>query len=179
MNDALLISNFISDSTNSGDIVLFIGAGINVARLFITTAIFFCISVSMTILIYCHIINDFSLENVYYHSHTTKPLIYKICGVWGNKEGSMLLWTLVLTFYLFLMDIFIGDNSELKKVSLIIQGLICFCFSLFTLLKSNPFTKMPSIETDGLGFHPILQDIGLAIHPPILYLGYLVRDTGV
>ncbi|WP_088415168.1 heme lyase CcmF/NrfE family subunit [Wolbachia endosymbiont of Wuchereria bancrofti] len=140
---------------------------------FITTAIFFCISVSMTILIYCHIINDFSLENVYYHSHTTKPLIYKICGVWGNKEGSMLLWTLVLTFYLFLMDIFIGDNSELKKVSLIIQGLICFCFSLFTLLKSNPFTKMPSIETDGLGFHPILQDIGLAIHPPILYLGYL------
>ncbi len=140
---------------------------------FITTAIFFCISVSMAILIYCHIINDFSLENVYYHSHTTKPLIYKICGVWGNKEGSMLLWTLVLTFYLFLMDIFIGDNSELKKVSLITQGLICFCFSLFTLLKSDPFTKMPSIETDGLGFHPILQDIGLAIHPPILYLGYL------
>ncbi|ONI57096.1 cytochrome C assembly family protein [Wolbachia pipientis wVitA] len=127
----------------------------------------------MAILIYCHITNDFSLENVYYHSHTTKPLIYKICGVWGNKEGSMLLWALVLTFYLFLMDIFTDNDSKLKKVSLITQGLICFCFLLFTLLESSPFTKMPSVEKDGLGFNPILQDIGLAIHPPILYLGYL------
>nr|WP_250296647.1 heme lyase CcmF/NrfE family subunit [Wolbachia endosymbiont of Oedothorax gibbosus] len=127
----------------------------------------------MAILIYCHITNDFSLENVYYHSHTTKPLIYKICGVWGNKEGSMLLWTLVLTFYLFLMGIFTDNDSKLKRVSLITQGLICFCFLLFTLIESNPFTKMPGIETDGLGFNPILQDIGLAIHPPILYLGYL------
>ncbi|WP_458694677.1 heme lyase CcmF/NrfE family subunit [Wolbachia endosymbiont of Ceratosolen solmsi] len=140
---------------------------------FITTAIFFCVSTSMAILIYCHITNDFSLENVYYYSHTTKPLIYKICGVWGNKEGSMLLWTLVLTFYLFLMGIFIDNGSKLKKVSLITQGLICFCFLLFTLLESSPFTKMPGIETDGLGFNPILQDIGLAIHPPILYLGYI------
>ncbi len=140
---------------------------------FITTAMFFCVSTSMAILIYCHITNDFSLENVYYHSHTTKPLIYKICGVWGNKEGSMLLWTLVLTFYLFLMDIFTDNDSKLKKVSLITQGLICFCFLLFTLLESSPFTKMPSVEKDGLGFNPILQDIGLAIHPPILYLGYL------
>lgn len=140
---------------------------------FITTAIFFCVSTSMAILIYCHITNDFSLENVFYHSHTTKPLIYKICGVWGNKEGSMLLWTLVLTFYLFLMGIFTDNDSKLKKVSLITQGLICFCFLLFTLLESSPFTKMPSVEKDGLGFNPILQDIGLAIHPPILYLGYL------
>ncbi|WP_353282879.1 heme lyase CcmF/NrfE family subunit [Wolbachia endosymbiont (group A) of Pogonocherus hispidulus] len=140
---------------------------------FITTAIFFCVSTSMAILIYCHITNDFSLENVYYHSHTTKPLIYKICGVWGNKEGSMLLWTLVLTFYLFLMGIFTDNDSKLKKVSLITQGLICFCFLLFTLIESSPFTKMPSVEKDGSGFNPILQDIGLAIHPPILYLGYL------
>ncbi|WP_458695148.1 heme lyase CcmF/NrfE family subunit [Wolbachia endosymbiont of Drosophila tsacasi] len=140
---------------------------------FITTAIFFCVSTSMAILIYCHITNDFSLENVFYHSHTTKPLIYKICGVWGNKEGSMLLWTLVLTFYLFLMGIFTDNDSKLKKPSLITHGLICFCFLLFTLLESNPFTKMSGIETDGLGFNPILQDIGLAIHPPILYLGYL------
>lgn len=127
----------------------------------------------MVILIYCHIINDFSLENVYYHSHTTKPLIYKICGVWGNKEGSMLLWTLVLTFYLLLMDIFIDNSSKLKKISLIVQSLICFCFLLFTLFESNPFIKMLNIKIDGLGFNPILQDIGLAIHPPILYLGYL------
>jgi cytochrome c-type biogenesis protein CcmF len=127
----------------------------------------------MAVLVYCHITDNFSLANVYYHSHTTKPLIYKICGVWGNKEGSMLLWTLVLAFYLFLMSIFIDNDSKLKKVSLITQGLICFCFLLFTLFESNPFTKMPSIETDGLGFNPILQDIGLAIHPPILYLGYL------
>ncbi|QKX00984.1 heme lyase CcmF/NrfE family subunit [Wolbachia endosymbiont of Dipetalonema caudispina] len=140
---------------------------------FITIAVFFCVSISMSILIYCHITNDFSLKNVYYHSHTTKPLIYKICGVWGNKEGSMLLWTLVLTFYLFLMNILIKNSNKLKKVSLIIQSLICFCFLLFTLLKSNPFIKMPSIKTDGLGFNPILQDIALVIHPPILYLGYL------
>ncbi|WP_458694648.1 heme lyase CcmF/NrfE family subunit [Wolbachia endosymbiont of Atemnus politus] len=154
----------------------------------VTIAIFFCASASMAILIYCHITNDFSLENVYYHSHTTKPLIYKICGVWGNKEGSMLLWTLVLTLYLLLMDICIpsvipvsstgmtperANDSKLKKISLITQGLICFCFLLFTLLESNPFAKVPSIKTDGLGFNPILQDIGLAIHPPILYLGYL------
>ncbi|MFP3033884.1 MAG: WPE palindromic element domain-containing protein, partial [Wolbachia sp.] len=164
---------------------------------FITTAIFFCVSTSMAILIYCHITNDFSLKNVYYHSHTTKPLIYKICGVWGNKEGSMLLWVLVLAVYLLLMDIYIPsvipvprhwdpDNlianeyikwqynknwipvsstgmtpertngSKLKKMSLITQGLICFCFLLFTLLESSPFTKMPGIETDGLGFNPIL-----------------------
>ncbi|MDG7056346.1 MAG: heme lyase CcmF/NrfE family subunit [Wolbachia endosymbiont of Meromenopon meropis] len=140
---------------------------------FITIIIFFCTSVSMIVLIYCHITNDFSLENVYYYSHTTKPLIYKICGTWGNKEGSMLLWNLVLAFYLFLMNIFIYDNNELKKLSLITQGLICFCFLLFTLFESNPFVKMPNIEMNGLGFNPILQDIGLAIHPPILYLGYL------
>ncbi|WCR58747.1 MAG: Cytochrome c-type biogenesis protein CcmF [Wolbachia endosymbiont of Ctenocephalides felis wCfeF] len=140
---------------------------------FIATATFSCVSVSIAVLVYCHITDDFSLENVYYYSHTTKPLVYKICGVWGNKEGSMLLWTLVLAFYLFLMSIFIDNDSKLKKVSLITQGLICFCFLLFTLFESNPFTKMPSIETDGLGFNPILQDIGLAIHPPILYLGYL------
>nr|WP_265022283.1 heme lyase CcmF/NrfE family subunit [Wolbachia endosymbiont (group B) of Ischnura elegans] len=181
---------------------------------FVSSAIFFCVSASMAILIYCHIKNDFSLENVYYHSHTTKPLIYKICGVWGNKEGSMLLWTLVLVMYLLLMDIYIPsvipvpinwdpdnlianeyikwqcnknwipvsstgmtpertNDSKLKKISLITQGLICFCFLLFTLLESSPFTKMPGIETDGLGFNPILQDIGLAIHPPVLYLGYL------
>ncbi|MGL9718770.1 MAG: heme lyase CcmF/NrfE family subunit [Wolbachia sp.] len=140
---------------------------------FITTTIFFCVSVSMAILIYCHITDDFSLENVYYYSHTTKPLVYKVCGVWGNKEGSMLLWTLVLTFYLFLMSVFIDNDSKLKKISLITQGLICFCFLLFTLFESNPFAKMPSVETDGLGFNPILQDIGLAVHPPVLYLGYL------
>lgn len=164
-----------------GNILLLVACLLSLTYLFLplsscrftTTAIFFCVSTSMAILIYCHITNDFSLENVYYHSHTTKPLIYKICGVWGNKEGSMLLWTLVLTFYLFLMGIFTDNDSKLKKVSLITQGLICFCFLLFTLLESSPFTKMPGIETDGLGFNPILQDIGLAIHPPILYLGYL------
>ncbi|MBV0899977.1 MAG: heme lyase CcmF/NrfE family subunit [Wolbachia endosymbiont of Fragariocoptes setiger] len=126
----------------------------------------------MTILIYCHITNDFSLENVYYYSHTTKPLLYKICGVWGNKEGSMLLWTLILTFYLLLVNIFLY-NKKLKRISIITQSLICFCFLVFTIFQSNPFTKMSNVFSNGLGFNPILQDIGLAIHPPILYLGYL------
>ena len=167
--------------SNLGNILLLIACLLSPIYLFfplrlhrpITFFIFLCVSVSLATLIYCHVTNDFSLENVYYHSHTTKPLLYKICGVWGNKEGSMLLWTLVLTLYLLLMEIFINGDKKLKKISLITQSLVCFCFLLFTLFESNPFTKMPSIETNGLGFNPILQDIGLAIHPPILYLGYL------
>ncbi|OEY87156.1 cytochrome C biogenesis protein CycK [Wolbachia pipientis] len=142
-------------------------------RLRLPFLIFLSVFTSMAILVYCHITNDFSIENVYYNSHSTKPLLYKISGVWGNKEGSMLLWTLVLTLYLFLMDIIIDDNNLLKRVAVTVQALICLCFVLFTLLKSNPFIKMPYIVSDGLGFNPILQDIGLAIHPPILYLGYL------
>lgn len=164
-----------------GNILLLIACLLSLTYVFVpsnfhqhvTSAIFLCVLSSIVVLIYCHITDDFSLENVYYNSHTTKPLIYKICGVWGNKEGSMLLWVLILTFYLLLIDIFIDNNTKLRSISLITQGLICFCFLLFTLLESNPFTKMPNVEVDGLGFNPILQDIGLAIHPPILYLGYL------
>lgn len=167
--------------SNLGNVLLLIACLLSLTYLFLplclysptTFFIFLCVSIPLAILIYCHITNDFTLENVYYHSHTTKPLLYKICGAWGNKEGSMLLWVFVLTLYLLLMSIFIDDDNKLKRISMIAQSLICFCFLLFTLFESNPFTKMPSIETDGLGFNPILQDVGLAIHPPILYLGYL------
>jgi cytochrome c-type biogenesis protein CcmF len=142
-------------------------------RLRLPLLIFLSLLTSMMILIYCHIMDDFSIENVYYHSHTTKPLLYKISGVWGNKEGSMLLLTLVLTLYLFFMDTFIDNGSAIKRAAITVQSLICLCFLLFTLLHSNPFVKMPYSVADGLGFNPILQDIGLVIHPPILYLGYL------
>ncbi len=135
--------------------------------------IFLSVLISVVILICCHVTNDFSIENVYYNSHTTKPLLYKISGIWGNKEGSMLFWTLILTLYLFLMDTFIDHSNVLKKIAITVQSLICLCFLLFTLLHSNPFVRMTYSVTDGLGFNPILQDIGLAVHPPILYLGYL------
>ncbi|MDN5247960.1 MAG: heme lyase CcmF/NrfE family subunit [Wolbachia endosymbiont of Tyrophagus putrescentiae] len=164
-----------------GNILLLIACLLSIMHVFspsnfyrpIASLLFLSVSVSMAILIYCHVTDNFSLENVYYHSHTTKPLLYKICGVWGNKEGSMLLWTLVLTLYLLLMNTFIDNKNKLKKTSIITQSLICFCFLLFTLVESSPFSKMLDTATDGLGFNPVLQDIGLAIHPPVLYLGYL------
>lgn len=133
---------------------------------------FLCVTFALSILLYCHITDDFSLYNVYYNSHATKPLLYKIFGIWGNMEGSMLLWCWILSLYLLLLEFFLS-NDGLKKNSLIVQNLICFGFLSFTLFSLDPFAQVQPVASDGLGFNPILQDIGLAIHPPILYLGYL------
>lgn len=139
----------------------------------LNTITFLCVTFALSILLYCHITDDFSLYNVYYNSHTTKPLLYKIFGIWGNMEGSMLLWCWVLALYLLLLEFFLNNNDELKKNSLIVQNLVCFGFLSFTLFSLDPFAQIQPIASDGLGFNPILQDIGLTIHPPILYLGYL------
>jgi cytochrome c-type biogenesis protein CcmF len=129
---------------------------------------------SFFLLIYAHIISDFTLVNVFENSHTTKPLIYKVSGVWGNHEGSMLLWILVLTiFNYFIFRLYNKSNSIFISKTLETQALITFGFLLFTFLTSNPFEKMKILKADGLGFNPILQDPALAIHPPLLYIGYV------
>ena len=129
-------------------------------------------SFSFLVLMYSYIVSDFSVLNVFQNSHTTKPLIYKISAVWGNHEGSMLLWILVLTiFNFFIYSLYNKNNSFLISKTLEIQSLIVTGFILFTILTSNPFQKIIPTPSDGLGFNPILQDPALAIHPPLLYIG--------
>jgi cytochrome c-type biogenesis protein CcmF len=123
---------------------------------------------------YSHVVSDFSVLNVFQNSHTTKPLLYKISGVWGNHEGSMLLWILVLTlFNYFIFKLFNKKNSVFILKTLEIQAFITIGFILFTVLTSNPFERMIPAQANGLGFNPILQDPALAIHPPLLYIGYV------
>ena len=134
----------------------------------------FCSLVSFFSLMYSHVVSDFSLINVFQNSHTTKPLLYKISGVWGNHEGSMLLWILVLTiFNFFIFKLYNQTNSKFVSKVLETQALITVGFVLFTILTSNPFERMDVVHTNGLGFNPILQDPALAIHPPLLYIGYV------
>ena len=143
----------------------------------ITTSVIGLLFFSLTsffLLMYSHIVSDFSLLNVFQNSHTTKPLIYKISGVWGNHEGSMLLWILVLTiFNYFIFRLYNKKNFIFISKTLQTQAFITIGFILFTVLTSNPFEKIKITQTDGLGFNPILQDPALAIHPPLLYIGYV------
>ncbi len=128
-------------------------------------------ALSFFLLMYLYIISDFSVLNVFQNSHTTKPLIYKIAGVWGNHEGSMLLWILVLTlFNYFIFKLINNKNSIFILKTLETQALITLGFLLFTIFTSNPFQKIFPIPENGLGFNPILQDPALAIHPPLLYI---------
>jgi len=123
---------------------------------------------------YLHIVSDFSVLNVFQNSHTTKPLLYKISGVWGNHEGSMLLWILVLTiFNYFIFKFYNKKNFIFISKSLEIQAFIILGFIIFTIFTSNPFEILIPAPKDGLGFNPILQDPALAIHPPLLYVGYV------
>jgi cytochrome c-type biogenesis protein CcmF len=134
----------------------------------------FLVIVSFLSLILSFINSDFSNETVFNNSHTTKPLFYKISGTWGNHEGSLLLWLLVLTLFIFLF--LIKSRQQPKKyriLTLLFQQVIIIGFFLFVLMTSNPFNYLFPIPTEGLGLNPILQDPALAIHPPILYLGYV------
>ena len=135
---------------------------------------FFLVVQSFFCLIYSFIISDFSNETVYNNSHTTKPLFYKISGTWGNHEGSLLLWLLVLTLFIFLFLIFSKKQpKKYRLLTLLFQQIIIIGFFLFVLFTSNPFNYLFPIPKEGLGLNPILQDPALAIHPPILYLGYV------
>ena len=132
------------------------------------------IFVSFLSLILLFINSEFSNETVFNNSHTTKPLFYKISGTWGNHEGSLLLWLLVLTLFIFLF--LINSRKQPKNyriITLLFQQIIIIGFFLFVLLTSNPFNYLFPIPNEGLGLNPILQDPALAIHPPILYLGYV------
>ena len=135
---------------------------------------FILVSLSFLALTYAYISSDFSVSLVANNSHSLKPLIYKISGVWGNHEGSLLLWVLILTFYSAAVAL-LGKRLPLKLISLVLscQGLIASAFISFILFTSNPFTRLFFPKIEGEGFNPILQDFGLAIHPPFLYLGYV------
>ncbi len=129
---------------------------------------------SFIFLIFSFVNSDFSNETVYNNSHTTKPLLYKISGAWGNHEGSLLLCLLVLILFIFIF--LLTSKKESKKYqmfTLIFQQIIIIGFFLFLLTTSNPFNYLFPVPTEGLGLNPILQDPLLAIHPPILYLGYI------
>ena len=147
---------------------------INQNVLFLSVLQLVFVIVSFLSLILSFVNSDFSNETVFNNSHTTKPLFYKISGTWGNHEGSLLLWLLVLTLFIFLF--LIKSKTQPKKyriLTLLFQQIIIIGFFLFVLMTSNPFNYLFPIPNEGLGLNPILQDPALAIHPPILYLGYV------
>lgn len=124
-------------------------------------------------LIYSYVISDFSVSNVYQNSHSLKPLIYKISGAWGNHEGSMLMLLCILNLYSVAFAFLSQINNQQKIITLSSQSLISFGITAFIVFTSNPFLEIFPVPTEGLGLNPILQDIGLAMHPPMLYTGYI------
>ena len=135
---------------------------------------FFFVVISFLCLILSFVLSDFSNETVFNNSHTTKPLFYKIAGTWGNHEGSLLLWLFVLT--LFILIFLLRSKKQpikYKILTLVFQQIIIIGFFVFLIKTSNPFNFLYPTPEEGLGLNPILQDPALAIHPPILYLGYV------
>lgn len=125
-------------------------------------------------LTWAFVVSDFSLQLVYLNSHTDKPLIYKISGVWGNHEGSMLLWVLILALFGACAGWFGGNlPMRLRARVLAVQGSISVAFLAFLIFTSNPFTRLEFPPLNGRDLNPLLQDPGLAFHPPFLYLGYV------
>ncbi|MGT2468072.1 heme lyase CcmF/NrfE family subunit [Mesorhizobium sp.] len=140
----------------------------------VTVTGFALTALSFTALASAYAGSDFSVANVWENSHSLQPMIYKITGTWGNHEGSMLLWVLILTFFGALVAVF-GNNlpATLKANVLAVQGMIGAAFFLFILTTSNPFIRLNPAPVEGRDLNPVLQDLGLAIHPPLLYLGYV------
>ncbi len=124
-------------------------------------------------LMYAYVVSDFSNYNVFQNSHSNKPLIYKISGTWGNHEGSMLLWLCILSIFSFFFSFTKNIEDNFQKLTLIIQAFLHILFGLFIVFTSNPFLVNSILVKEGLGLNPILQDPGLAVHPPILYAGYV------
>ena len=145
----------------------------NVAR---STALaqFLFVGASFTALVILHVTSDFSVVNVYKNSHSLMPPIYKITGVWGNHEGSMLLWVTILALFSALVAVFSSNLPlSLRANVLAVQAWIASAFYLFILITSNPFLRDAVPPLEGSSLNPILQDPGLAVHPPMLYLGYV------
>ena len=125
-------------------------------------------------LIAAFIVSDFSLITVYQNSHSMKPIFYKITGTWGNHEGSLMLWVIILTIFSFLFLIYNKNHpKKFRLLTLIIQNILIIGFLFFIILNSNPFSPLSPIPKEGLGLNPILQDPALAIHPPLLYIGFV------
>ncbi|WP_407519709.1 heme lyase CcmF/NrfE family subunit [Methylobacterium oryzisoli] len=137
-------------------------------------ASFLCIAFAFGALTYAHVTSDFSVQNVFENSHALKPLIYKFSGVWGNHEGSMLLWVLILALFGAIVALARDAvPATLRANTLGVQAAITFVFLLFILTTSNPFARLNPAPFEGRDLNPILQDPGLAIHPPLLYVGYV------
>jgi cytochrome c-type biogenesis protein CcmF len=135
--------------------------------------IFFCAFFAQLCLIFSFIISDYSVANVYQNSHHLKPLIYKISGSWGNHEGSMLLLITILSGYSLAFAFLSKINLPQKLIIISSQSTIIAAFSAFTAFTSSPFTRLFPTPESGLGLNHVLQDIGLAMHPPMLYTGYI------
>ena len=138
----------------------------------VSVTLFVLVLISFVALTAAYLNSDFSVLNVLQNSHSAKPLLYKFTGVWGNHEGSMLLWVLILVFFGALVGFFGGNlPKDLKAATLSVQAWVTAGFILFLLATSNPFERVVSPPLEGAAINPILQDIGLAIHPPLLYVG--------
>ncbi len=135
---------------------------------------FLLIAAAFAALTHAFVVSDFSVAIVAQNSHSAKPMLYKITGVWGNHEGSMLLWVLILALFGAAVAVYGGNlRPSLKALALAVQGLIGTGFLAFIILTSNPFARLSPAPLNGSGLNPILQDPGLAFHPPFLYLGYV------
>src|ERR1051325_10242513 len=132
------------------------------------------VAMAFTALAICYVISDFSVLNVFENSNSQMPFIYRLTSIWGNHEGSMMLWVSILTFFGALVAVF-GNNlpAVLKANARAVQAWIAAAFHLFILMTSNPFVRIPQAPFEGRDLNPILQDPGLAFHPPLLYLGYV------
>ncbi len=132
------------------------------------------VALSFAMLVSCYVSSDFSVRIVYENSHSAMPLIYKFTSTWGNHEGSMLLWVLILALFGALVAAFATNvPPTLKATVLAVQAWIAASFYLFILVTSNPFSRLSPAPFEGRDLNPVLQDLGLAIHPPLLYLGYV------
>jgi cytochrome c-type biogenesis protein CcmF len=134
---------------------------------------FVFVALAFGALTYAFVTSDFSVLDVAQNSHTAKPLLYKITGVWGNHEGSMLLWVMVLAVYSAIIVFAQRGSARLTSAALGVQGLLACAFLLFILFTSNPFLRLDPPPFEGAGLNPLLQDPGLAFHPPMLYIGYV------
>ncbi|MDO1581580.1 heme lyase CcmF/NrfE family subunit [Rhizobium oryzicola] len=136
--------------------------------------LFALVAFSFGVLTWAYVVSDFSVANVWENSHSMMPIVYKFAGVWGNHEGSMMLWLLILSLFSALVAIFGRNLPETLRANVLsVQAWIASAFLLFILLTSNPFIRMNPAPAEGQDLNPVLQDPGLAIHPPLLYLGYV------
>ena len=170
LNILLGISIIYLSLQNLKNSKVFISKSIYHICLFQSTFIIICFFTLVT----AFIISDFSIITVYQNSHSLKPFLYKVSGTWGNHEGSLLLWVIILTIFSFLFLLYNKHHAKNYRIySLIVQNVLILGFLFFLLFNSNPFSIILPIPKEGLGLNPILQDPALAIHPPLLYVGFV------